>query len=852
MPDRGRNGGITGIIDIAGQSGLFGAWFLAVKSDSLETDPIETTGRGDTFRQFDVLDATGALVVICKVQKSVYPTPASLKGITATVTQTYDTGVTKTATVQITSAVYSYKKQDADYADAILSCQYLTEPELSGFGGTQPAAASFPSLSYKQTWEQLARTIDPYAIQSGAVSRFRMIGVPDTDADEYSMLATFAASTLASLVPFSGLKVRTATFTRTDSWGGFILVQWGLTSTVEDLINPHINSTVDPDSVDNSGEQGAVNEAPVNPNIPNTLLARTTSQKINDTNTMYIDEWRKVTPRQEIDLLETSLTVDNNDLETGGQHTRLYAVAGTPPTITINGNGNGALAYPIVGDDGSIIAIEVVSGGNGYTHATATAAGGSGSGFTCGAVTIIAAAVTAVAIQTAGENYGSWEPDPPPWLPTIDFTDATGQGAVAYCVTDANGAVISIEIASGGSGYTAPTASATGGYGSGFVAGSVTVAHGKIVGVDIGAGGTGYQDASHPDLQIVRCKIDSISAFHSKAAFYVGMQTPLNEAVWGETMVTQDSSSVPLESEATIKQLELVADDPATPSAAITGLKNVGYTQQQATLSRCWRRYRQKQMDSNDEKIFPLTQYRYSPQTLIVKKAPAIGALEESYTSDLDGAITDFITGIFTANQADPTFDGVEVLELLPGGHVLYTIIKNYEDKTITCDIDTNYEIVKSNGSFVRVALGELVYSGRYAGLVMPQGLWRTKGSIFVKRRIVSTGEFGASLNPDQFGLAGAAETTFLGLDGPKVMYGGAKVNEPECETLVDGGRLIVIDYVFKVDSLAFQDDASVITGMYCYTPTDVTTPGDYDASIFNWTINYPGTTNLSTIAGVS
>lgn len=83
---------------------------------------------------------------------------------------------------------------------------------------------------------------------------------------------------------------------------------------------------------------------------------------------------------------------------------------GLPPMIKIHGgDGTGALAaVGGYGSGGSITAITIIDGGSGYTVApTATASGGSGTGFACGAVTISGGAVTAVAITAAGTGYGA-------------------------------------------------------------------------------------------------------------------------------------------------------------------------------------------------------------------------------------------------------------------------------------------------------------------------------------------------------------------------------------------------------------------------------------------------------------
>ena len=81
--------------------------------------------------------------------------------------------------------------------------------------------------------------------------------------------------------------------------------------------------------------------------------------------------------------------------------------------------------------------------------------------------------------------------DEPPTAPTVSITGGGGTGATATAVV-VGGAVTSITVTAGGSGYTtAPTVSITGGGGSG-AAGTAVVVGGVVTSITVTAGGSGY------------------------------------------------------------------------------------------------------------------------------------------------------------------------------------------------------------------------------------------------------------------------------------------------------------------------------------------------------------------------
>src|SRR5579863_175910 len=135
--------------------------------------------------------------------------------------------------------------------------------------------------------------------------------------------------------------------------------------------------------------------------------------------------------------------------------------------------------------------VDITSGGNGYSSApTVTAFGGSGSGITATAI-VADGAVVAVNITNPGSNY----------LPgdTVQFHFSGGgsdTGAILTAVL-ATGTIGHITLLGGGSGFTAGTYALgiTGGGGSG-AAGTYTVDSSlSVVSINLTSGGSGYTSA---------------------------------------------------------------------------------------------------------------------------------------------------------------------------------------------------------------------------------------------------------------------------------------------------------------------------------------------------------------------
>jgi hypothetical protein len=143
------------------------------------------------------------------------------------------------------------------------------------------------------------------------------------------------------------------------------------------------------------------------------------------------------------------------------------------------GSSNSAIINTTLGPRG-IEAIIVTAGGTGYTSPpTVNIIDGGGTGATATAV-LTGTSVTSVTVNTPGSGYTS--------TPTIVFSGGGGSGASAYASVPESG-VATIFIVTGGSGYgETPTLTIVGGGGTGATA-TATVTNGVITAVTLTNGG---------------------------------------------------------------------------------------------------------------------------------------------------------------------------------------------------------------------------------------------------------------------------------------------------------------------------------------------------------------------------
>jgi hypothetical protein len=149
--------------------------------------------------------------------------------------------------------------------------------------------------------------------------------------------------------------------------------------------------------------------------------------------------------------------------------------------FTGGGSDSSAILTAITAN-GTVTAVNITSNGIGYTTATASFAGGGGTG--AAGTPVIGSAVTTLTLTNQGTGYTG---------ANVSFTGGGGTGASADATVN-GGQVVSLTLTSGGTGYTsAPTVNISGN-GTGATATS-TINAGVITGITMTNFGSGYTSA---------------------------------------------------------------------------------------------------------------------------------------------------------------------------------------------------------------------------------------------------------------------------------------------------------------------------------------------------------------------
>jgi hypothetical protein len=331
--------GVSGTtINIANQTAVFHGdtlrWNLR---DSRSVKARRGRGLSNRYSQYRYLYADGGGVLLVKRIEGDWPGPANIEH-TGSITYTIHNSRTIVVPIRITEFAPSEDPTKQD--DVIAQVSYVTTgpPVFSGWSGTQPTSTA-PTASDMQLWEGTVFAKDPQGLTSNSQITVDWwdTAVGDSNAAE---VAKLDAKINTFLAPFTGMKLRTASFTRDSTDGGTIVFACGLTDTKDDIENPESILADDPQDLQDSDTQTLVTTSATAPGVPaprraNLVHRATVTVKLNDFRWKHSFQYAVRDSKADIELLESPTIDDPLDLEEEATRTRITdsATAGAPPTV---------------------------------------------------------------------------------------------------------------------------------------------------------------------------------------------------------------------------------------------------------------------------------------------------------------------------------------------------------------------------------------------------------------------------------------------------------------------------------------------------------------------------------------
>jgi hypothetical protein len=245
--DTGRNGGISGVVDTAGNPS-FGVKVYVWKEET-SASRVDTTGQGSNDLSSVVgLLENGSVILQGKVRRDQFPNPNRLLNARGTLTMTLEKAMPGSGATDVKQVgVYDFKKVEKAYNEkdqtvwdvTIVGDRYgsLT---LTGFGGTQTITSALASGN-SYTYAGRQKLYDPNGLVDSSDQSFVCWGIAtDNDAAEVTTIAGILSS--YSTAPQTAEKQHTAVGERLSSGVMRIKLHWSPRSTSDDLLFPQTNS----------------------------------------------------------------------------------------------------------------------------------------------------------------------------------------------------------------------------------------------------------------------------------------------------------------------------------------------------------------------------------------------------------------------------------------------------------------------------------------------------------------------------------------------------------------------------------------------------------------------------------
>lgn len=330
MPQQqGRNAGVTGLVDLGGAPKFTVRIYRFGKGLQVARKPRSGRGQSGKLALARSLSVGGTLALTGEVIADGYPLPTTFEGQEGSITLTFAAGKTVTVAVAVTASNIGYDFKSSNLWNVTLTCEITAQPAWTGWATTQPAATA-PSLSDRKLWAGSSKTVDPDTLQDTVTDVWDVVGITaDTDVAERQKLADIIAA--ATTPPFAGMKLRSATMSERDAFGGAtVTVTWGRTTSGEDVVNPLNVVSTDPLGIESAGQSAAINGVPATPANAELQEVAHSSEELNDTNTLNKKRFEVLNSHQKLEYPQDVTESDPQHLADSVSLSDVFPIA-TPP-----------------------------------------------------------------------------------------------------------------------------------------------------------------------------------------------------------------------------------------------------------------------------------------------------------------------------------------------------------------------------------------------------------------------------------------------------------------------------------------------------------------------------------------
>lgn len=802
---RGRNNGVTGLVELPGQSAKF---YLSVYgfSRAMQAATKRRVGRGTgAMARLRSVLVSGQLVVSGIVRGDAYCETTTFQGEEGTITLQFDEGKTCAVPVKITSSQISHD-ENSEYAWRIaLTCEITGQPVWAGFGVQQtPAAITYTD---QELYEGKGTTYDPSGLQDGATIYVDVVGTADTDAAEVAKIAALIAAQTPAI---AGLKWRVGSLVSRDPFGCVFSLQASRTSTADDVNMPATFVTVDQSGLKTAAQVSAINATP---SVPAGQVARaTTTKPLNDGKTQTLIETGLETTAEERAREQESDVTDSQGLKD------VYHVVqhdnATPPAA--------ASGFTLV--DTKHVELPAKTHGvtgvkDEYVFQFARA----------GSKDRIEAAGTQVRSDAGGVSpaetlriVAASQPD----TPDPENEDLVLVGVDAEPVPD-NPAMIAYTFRYGARNSAEELADD----GSETVVDASDLESGAVVAV-VHTSETAPSTPTSPNAgqKLVRRK-SRRRGLRWVHVFFYGWETTKEELTREKTFTRLDPDSV----ESKAQTAALGSATPANPGGAFVKAEDETVTLKDGTLLKLSRW--DNQGGGAQKIILQKTQAKYSARTY--------GQYSTSEAAAATPAtLKTVVEAYLTAGLSDASFEAAEG-EMVTPTKAIITLRYVLDDAHVDIRPFWMQEHRNINhASQVLLTQYDEVGGDWINVWVAQQLVTRHKAKITVRRRrlVASTG-----LGDYRTGIGSTNNAAFLGYPTGSLKYTGASISQ---SAAVSGVHLAMVDYELEYDSAAHYSDAGSMSGWVHLEDTAgaITGPGSYNASDLGWAISFPATADFSGI----